>query len=989
VSWLAAVDAAFVDDRFGADAVNTALARARMYSEAPALDSAGRLSGTVVDTENGRLSTPFRPTIRVNDKVIDFACSCRSPRLCEHAQWLLVDVAFAGGIPDVDELPAIRAHALEARTLEERIAAWLPSRAFDDADFEIDLEPLVLPDQRPAVLLRHRKKGTTKLIAAKDVIAARLSSRRRSLVDLAAPHHADKNALVALRGQASLVVQLVRDEIGAFAERFRARLRYTQRDAIVRPKIERIEDRLIVQWRAPDGAVVGDASTTILFAGAFPWLWTGPERGFFPVAADVDLDAALGMQRVPSLPLDAAEKVGRAILSRAAGLGIDLPTPADLGLPPLEHPDFELRLSGTPLDLRGELTAIYRAGTFRIGAEPSLDRDHAAEVDAVQRLQNAGLRFEDGVLQAHDEDAVRLWESEIKLLRDSGWNVLIADSIAGTRLAPAVRMDVSVGSAAGWLDTDLEFRAGALKIEVARMHDALARSKKWLVLDDGTLARIGDDLALLLGDRALKTAKSKLASYDLGRLDLWESLASQQINVHIDPKTRDQAKLREASVPTTLTSPLRPYQLEGLAFLQRLQTIGAGGLLADDMGLGKTVTTLALLARWKEDEGFAPSIVVCPTSMIGTWAREAERFTPSLRVSFDREETDADLRLLSYGVLRREAEKLRKIRLRALILDEAQNIKNAGSETARAARRLDAHLRLALTGTPVENRLAELWSLMTFANPGMLGPAKDFEERFAIPIANRPDGRVAAELRAVVAPFILRRTKAGVLTDLPPKTEIVRECVFGTRQRKLYDALSIALHEAIGEKERRRKDARTRLSVLTAMLRLRQLVCDPRLIDPSVPADESAKRLAFLDLVRELVSEDRRALVFSQFVELFTLWRADLDRLGIAYEYLDGATTDRDQAVDRFQNGNAPLFLISLKAGGAGLNLTAADTVILCDPWWNPAAEAQATDRAHRPGQSRPVTVVRLVAEGTIEDKLGLLKEAKKGLADAILEADD
>jgi SNF2 family DNA or RNA helicase len=228
-----------------------------------------------------------------------------------------------------------------------------------------------------------------------------------------------------------------------------------------------------------------------------------------------------------------------------------------------------------------------------------------------------------------------------------------------------------------------------------------------------------------------------------------------------------------------------------------------------------------------------------------------------------------------------------------------------------------------------------------------------------------------------------------VLTDLPPKTEVIRECVFGARQRRLYDALSIALHEAVGERERRRKDARTRLSVLTAMLRLRQLVCDPRLVDPSVSPDDSAKRIAFLDLVRELVSEDRRALVFSQFVELFTLWRADLDRLGIAYEYLDGSTTDRDAVVDRFQSGDAPLFLISLKAGGAGLNLTAADTVILCDPWWNPAAEAQATDRAHRPGQSRPVTVIRLVAEGTIEDKLGLLKRTKRDLADAVLEPDD
>jgi superfamily II DNA or RNA helicase len=986
--WLGRVTPAFVDDRFGEAVVNAALGRARIYSEAPHLDPSGRMVATVIDTPGPgpRLSTPFRVAIRLQDKVIDFTCSCRASRLCEHTQWLFVDVAFGA-----HEDPELRAIALESRTLDDRIAAWLPSKAFDDADFEIDVEPTMLND-RAAVLLRHRKKGSTKILAAKDVLNLRLSARRRSLVDLTAPHHADKLALVATKGQAALAVQLLRDEIGAFAHSFKTRLRFAREP--VRPRIQRDADRLVVVWRTPEGAIAGEASATILFAGAFPWLWSGAERGFFPVAPDVDLDAAMGMQRVPSLPLDREERVGRAILSRAAGLGVDLPTPTELGLPPLERPTFELRLSGTPLDLRGDLTAVYRAGTFRVGPEPSPDRDANAEAEAIGLANAAGLDFEDGLLVAREESAVQLWASGIASLRASGFEVFIADSIAGTRVGPPVSVEVSVGSAAGWLETELEYRAGALKIEVARMHDALVRSKRWLVLDDGTLTRIADDVAVLLGDRALAKPKLRLESHQIGRFDLWESLASANINVHIDPKTRALASVpAEPKLPAGLTAELRPYQRSALAWLQHLQAIGAGGLLADDMGLGKTLTTLAFLARAKEESGPTPALIVCPTSMIGTWAREAERFVPDLRVSFGRakrgEDRDTDLLVLSYGVVRREAEKLRKTRFRAIVLDEAHNIKNAGSETARAVRRLDAELRLALTGTPVENRLGELWSIMTFANPGMLGTAKDFEERYAIPISHVPDGLVAKELRAVVAPFILRRTKAQVLTDLPPKTEITRECVFGVRQRKLYDALSIALHEAIGERERRRKDARTRLSVLTAMLRLRQLVCDPRLVDPSVSADDSAKRLAFLDVVRELVSEDRRALVFSQFVELLTLWREDLDRLGIAYEYLDGSTTDRDRAVDRFQNGRAPLFLISLKAGGAGLNLTAADTVILCDPWWNPAAEAQAMDRAHRPGQSRPVTVVRLVAEGTIEDKLGMLKQTKRDLAEAVLEPDD
>ncbi|HVH45364.1 MAG TPA: DEAD/DEAH box helicase, partial [Labilithrix sp.] len=281
-----------------------------------------------------------------------------------------------------------------------------------------------------------------------------------------------------------------------------------------------------------------------------------------------------------------------------------------------------------------------------------------------------------------------------------------------------------------------------------------------------------------------------------------------------------------------------------------------------------------------------------------------------------------------------------------------------------------------------------LWSLMTFVNPGMLGTAAEFDSRYEQPMSMRPDGAVAEELRATVRPFVMRRAKSEVLVDLPPKTEVERACVFGLRQKRAYDALALAVREAVGTRTARRKDARTQLSVLTAILRLRQMACDPRLVDPTARPEDSAKRASFLDLVRELVSEDRRALVFSQFVELLTLWREDLDRAKVAYEYLDGSTRDRDAVVDRFQNGKAPLFLVSLKAGGAGLNLTAADTVIHCDPWWNPAAEDQATDRAHRIGQTRAVTVVRLVAQGTIEDKIALLKRKKVELAAAILGRD-
>jgi SNF2 family DNA or RNA helicase len=463
-------------------------------------------------------------------------------------------------------------------------------------------------------------------------------------------------------------------------------------------------------------------------------------------------------------------------------------------------------------------------------------------------------------------------------------------------------------------------------------------------------------------------------------------------------RLRARATSGEPDLPARLSATLRPYQRQGLAWLQLLRELGTGGVLADDMGLGKTIMTLAFLARWKEDAGGAPSLVVCPTSVVGNWAREAERFTPGLRVLVlhgdgraekARTMADFDLVVTTYAVLRRDVEHLAATTFRCAVLDEAQNVKNAAARTTGAARRLRAEMRLALSGTPIENRLAELWSIMAFANPGILGTAEDFDERFERPITTRPDGQVAERLRAIVRPFVLRRTKAEVLAELPPKTEIDRVCVCTMHQKRLYDALAHQLRQSVKKKVEQLGLGRCGMSVLTALLRLRQMACDPRLVDPRLMAETSAKRAAFLELARELAAEGRRALVFSQFVELLSLWRVDLEREGIAYEYLDGSSTDRERIVDRFQNGEAPLFLMSLKAGGAGLNLTAADTVIHCDPWWNPAAEDQATDRAHRMGQRRAVTVVRLVARGTIEDKIALLKRNKRELVASVMGVGD
>ncbi len=1015
MSWIEALDPDVVDARFGAEVVTAALVAPRVYAAPPTLDRAFRLAATVVPAPDGkRLSTPLKVSARIGqDDVLDVACACRHGRVCEHVIWLLVDVAFhpalraaiASGAPTEDlvaALPSVRAAALEERTLGERLAAWLPPRRLD-TEWELDVGATMTSEGRAALLLRHRRPGQRALVGAREVLAARLAPRHRRLVELTAPWHQDRNVLVATRGQASVVAHLLREEIGLYADGYKKRARFSPSPVSLR--LERESDRITARWYAAE-TNVAEAADALLFAGPFPCLWVPATCTFHDVAADVDLDVALGMARVPSLPLgEHADRVGRALLTRGAGLGVALPEPEVFGLPPLERPSFELRLAGTPLDVHGELFAVYALGTLPVpGAEGV--RDAAAEDEALALLDSAGLTQTTRGLVAAEDRAVLLWQEGLARLRASTsprFDVRVAESIARARVGPPVELDLRVATDAGWLETELEFRAGALKVEIERMHRALASSGRWVTLSDGSLAKIAEDVAALVGELEV-VGKGRRPAHHFGRIARWLELADSpdaRVRVALDPRaaelrTRllDLAREPRAELPERLDATLRPYQLGGLAWLQLLRQLGAGGLLADDMGLGKTLMTLAFLARWKEDAGASPSLVVAPTSVVGNWLKEAARFTPGLRVRAwtDRREVafdDDDLVVTTYGVLRREIGRLAKTRFRCVVLDEAQNVKNPASATARAARQLQAEMRVALSGTPVENRLSELWSLMTFANPGMLGTATDFDARYERPIAQRPEGAVAGELRAAVRPFILRRTKASVLEDLPPKTEIERACVFGMRQRRAYDALSIASREAVRRTERGRKGARTQLTVLTAMLRLRQMACDPRLVDPAASADDSAKRAVFLDLVRELVSEERRALVFSQFVELLTLWREDLDRAKVAYEWLDGSTTHRDAVVERFQRGTAPLFLISLKAGGAGLNLTAADTVIHCDPWWNPAAEDQATDRAHRIGQTRPVTVVRLVARGTIEDKVALLKRGKRELADAILAADE
>ncbi len=452
-----------------------------------------------------------------------------------------------------------------------------------------------------------------------------------------------------------------------------------------------------------------------------------------------------------------------------------------------------------------------------------------------------------------------------------------------------------------------------------------------------------------------------------------------------------------APVPGGLRATLRPYQEEGLRWLQHLRAHGAGGVLADDMGLGKTLQTIAhLVAEGEAGRLDAPALIVAPTSVVGNWRRELGRFAPHLRVQLVRgagrrfqwaQAGRCEVALTSYPLLVRDEKLLESRRFSSLILDEAQTIKNPRSQAHRAAARINADHRLCLSGTPVENHLGELWALFDFLNPGLLGDADWFRHRFAVPIERGRSSERLRALREQVGPYILRRTKEEVARDLPPKTEIVRPIELGGAQRDLYESLRMAGHAEVRKVIASKGLGGSTITILDALMKLRQVCCDPRLVRGEAAAGvrDSAKYDVLMELIAQQLGQGRRVLVFSQFATMVGLIAEGLSARGVRWVALTGATADRQGAVDTFQQGRADVFLITLKAGGTGLNLTAADTVIHYDPWWNPAAQAQATDRAYRIGQTRPVFVYNLIVAGSVEERMLGLQRRKRQLADGIL----
>jgi len=659
----------------------------------------------------------------------------------------------------------------------------------------------------------------------------------------------------------------------------------------------------------------------------------------------------------------------------------------------------------------------FQTGSYTYEGQTYLVRRHQEE-EAQLMAELAGMEF-----QARSN---KLWflepEEAITFLLDHYTGLVERYRVYGERAlsrykvrtaTPVITAQVTSNEKKKWFSLDISVDYEGQSLPLEKIWKAWSRGKRYVQLKDGSytslpeswLEKLSHKLAALGLDPA-KPPQQKFKQFEAPVLD---SLLDDLPNATTDSfwntlreKIRSFREVRPVPPPKGLNANLRTYQQQGLSYLNFLSEYGFGGILADEMGLGKTVQTLAFIQYMLERKYTGPNLIVVPTSVLPNWEREAEKFVPRLRrltIYGTRREgmfkriAESDLIITTYALLRRDLEEMEKYEFNTVILDEAQNIKNPNTITARAVRRINARMRLCLSGTPIENNLFELWSLFEFLMPGFLGSQHAFQRGIVKPIKDG-DAETLEYLRSRVRPFILRRTKAEVAKDLPPKVESVTCCALEEAQAELYAALARKLRNQVLADVDQKGLAKSQMSILDALLKLRQICCHPRLLKIDLPGFStnlpSGKFDAFKDMVAEIVEGGHKVLVFSQFVQMLQIIRQWLEFSQLPFCYLDGASKDRFEQVDRFNNNaDIPIFLISLKAGGTGLNLTSADYVIHYDPWWNPAVESQATDRAHRIGQTQQVFSYKLICQNTVEEKILKLQEAKRGVAEAIIPGQD
>ncbi len=723
------------------------------------------------------------------------------------------------------------------------------------------------------------------------------------------------------------------------------------------------------------------------------------------------------------------------------------PSPAGHAAPgsvALARLSFRYGDTSVPLGETKPVVSLYAGGRL-VEVERDAGAEQAAALELLRRGFAPAAESFPGLGREHardllpgpePEDWLRAVSEVVPALRRAGWDVAVEPDFPYRVVRAEGEIDADLHQTSGidWLELHLGVTVDGERVDLVGPIVALISSPDFSMASFAALAE-NDDKPVFLplpGGRFLSMPMGRLRPIIEGMRDLAFGLERDGGALRLS--ARDAVRLFEFEaatagaalrwrggdairelgrrlgaaggippvvVPPEFLATLRPYQAEGVAWLSLLREVGLGGILADDMGLGKTVQALAFLSSEKAAGRLdRPALVVAPTSLMGNWAREVGRFAPSLRVLTlhgpDRHARfgaidDHDVVLTTYPLVARDRAVLAEEEWHVLLLDEAQTIKNPDAATTKLILSLQARHRFCLTGTPLENNLAELWSLFSFACPGLLGDRKRFTVDWRTPIEKSGNAERARLLARRVRPFLMRRTKEEVARDLPPKTEMVERIEFEPAQRDVYETIRLSMHQRIRKAIEDKGWAKSRIVVLDALLKLRQACCDPRLLKLKTKAAASAgsaKLERLEEMLRELLAEGRRVIVFSQFTSMLDLMRPRLDAAGIRYSLLTGSTRDRPAAIAEFDSGAAQVFLISLKAGGVGLNLVSADTVVLYDPWWNPAVEEQAIDRAHRIGQTKPVFVHKLVAAGTIEEKMEVLKEKKAALAASLFDPD-
>ncbi|PWJ60357.1 helicase-like protein [Dyadobacter jejuensis] len=658
-----------------------------------------------------------------------------------------------------------------------------------------------------------------------------------------------------------------------------------------------------------------------------------------------------------------------------------------------------------PLDDFAHASSVYmeKQGDeytfFKVG------RDLAVEKQKHQYLQERGLKLKNGKIKLTKTAAFGWLQRHIQDLNEARFSIKQNASDTKRYFLGYSSLDISIQENRDWFDIHAKVIFGDYEISFLELRQYILHEKHEFTLPNGEVAVIPDwwftkySELFSFSENGREDHQLRLKMHHMALVQELsdDNLATTVMSRRLEG-LKQFDKIAPQPIPQRFNGTLRPYQKAGYDWMSFLNQFRLGGCLADDMGLGKTVQTLALLQAQKETGHTEPSLLIMPTSLLYNWSLEASKFTPDLKVllytgTYREKDTsrfsDYDLIITSYGIVRLDIALLQSFRFHYIILDESQAIKNPGSIITKAVKKLNSAHRLILTGTPVENSTMDLWSQMSFVNPGLLGTQRFFKDEFQIPIEKKNDEEKSKRLYNLIKPFILRRNKVQVATDLPEKVEQITYSEMSPEQEKAYEEAKAYYRNQILEQIERDGMGKSQLTVLQGLSQLRQLANHPKMVQPEYD-DRSGKFEDVLHKIETVISEDHKILVFSQYIKHLNLFREVLDKNHIKYAYLDGSTKDRQQQVEDFQNKpELKLFLISLKAGGLGLNLTAADYVFILDPWWNPAIEAQAVDRAHRIGQDRTVFTYKFITKNTVEEKILALQKSKKQLADGLISSED